>query len=108
MAKSPGIINLSAKSPQHPGLYGSSQGIDLRKQIYGHFSMLKTKYSDKGLWHVCQKLSSSKTSKKSSLLCQSTETQSPETKQSVKHFKDSSSILRYRQFLVKVLPYYNL
>ncbi|KAL8133888.1 hypothetical protein AgCh_009091 [Apium graveolens] len=93
MAKSPGIINLSAKSPQHPGLYGSSQGTDLRKQINGHFSMLKTNFSDKGLWHICRKLRTSKTSKKSSLLCQSTETHSPETKQSVKHLEDCSSIL---------------
>ncbi|KAL1820432.1 hypothetical protein ACET3Z_015301 [Daucus carota] len=94
MAKSPGIVNLSAKSPQHPGLYGSSQGIDLRKQIYGQFSILKTKFSDKGLWHARQKLRTTKTSKKSVLLCQSTETHSPETKQSVKHLKDCSSILR--------------
>ena len=103
MAKSPGIVNLSAKSPQHPGLYGSSQGIDLRKQIYGQFSILKTKFSDKGLWHARQKLRTTKTSKKSVLLCQSTETHSPETKQSVKHLKDCSSILRYVLFLVKFL-----
>lgn len=95
MAKSPGIINLSAKSPQHPGLYGSNQGTDLRKQINGHFSMLKTNFSDKGLWHICRKLRTSKTSKKSSLLCQSTEIHSPETKQSIKHLEDCSSISRY-------------
>lgn len=100
MAKSPGIINLSAKSPQHPGLYGSSQGVDRRKQIYGHFSMLKTNFSGKGLWHVCRKLRTSKTSKKSSLQCQSTGTHSPETKQSVKHLEDCSSMLRYEQYLL--------
>lgn len=95
MSKSHGIIYSSAKSPQHPGLYGTNPGVELRKQIDGPLSMLKMNICKKGLWHICGKLSSSVKLRRSSLLCRSTETHSPETKECVRDFRDCSVISRY-------------
>ncbi|KAK2997772.1 hypothetical protein RJ639_026033 [Escallonia herrerae] len=94
MAKSHGIIYSSAQSPQHPAFLVSNQGVELRKQGSGHFSVFKMKFSDKGLWHLCGRLSSSFSSRGYSYLCRSTEMQKTDAKECVRHYDNCSDISR--------------
>ncbi|KAI3451285.1 hypothetical protein Pfo_007950 [Paulownia fortunei] len=92
MANPNGVIYSSAKSPQHPKLYATTQGANHYKQGAGHLAMLKVKFSTKGFWPFGGKLNTFIGSRGSSLVCQSTETHNTETKERVRHYGDCSNI----------------
>ncbi|PIM97261.1 hypothetical protein CDL12_30270 [Handroanthus impetiginosus] len=97
MDKQNGIIYSSAKSPQHPKLCTINQGVRKYKQGNGHLSMLNLKFSTKGFWSLSGKLSTFTGSRRSSSVCQSTETQNTETKECVRQYGDGSNISSFHK-----------
>lgn len=92
MAKAHGIIYSTVKSPKHPRLCSTNQGLELWKHSNGYLSRFK--FSGKGLWRKAEKLNSSALSRESSLLCRSTETRDSETEECVRQYDDSSGVSR--------------
>ncbi|KAK9271732.1 hypothetical protein L1049_002095 [Liquidambar formosana] len=90
--KSGGIVYSFAKSTQHPGLYYTSQGVELRRQSNGHFLTAKFSLSNDGLWRICGKPASYVVSWGSSVLCRSTGMHDTEAKECVRHSDDHSDL----------------
>ncbi|MCD9643766.1 Senescence-associated protein spa15, chloroplastic [Datura stramonium] len=90
MATSNGII-YSAKSPQHPKVHTHSQGIEHSKHN-GYSPKYRLKFSNKGFWEVCGKLSNRVIFRGSPVLCHSTETHDTETKEFSRNSGDCSNI----------------
>ncbi|KAI3712672.1 hypothetical protein L1987_71234 [Smallanthus sonchifolius] len=95
MAKLHGIIYSSVKSPQHPRLNSSNQGLVLKKSSHGLLSMLKLKLFRKEKVNTCEHFNTSLVSPaSSSFICRSRETQTAETEECVSQNEDCSDNFR--------------
>ncbi|KAM3382917.1 hypothetical protein P3S68_008492 [Capsicum galapagoense] len=93
MAIPNGIIYYSVKSPQHPKVHAYSQGTEYSKHS-GYSNMPRLKFSNKGFWEVCGKLTNRVIFKGSPVLCHSIETCDTETKKVGRNTGDYSNISR--------------
>jgi hypothetical protein len=100
MAQSNGVIYSSSKSPQHPGLYSSNQRLEHgKKQSNRHLQAFNVKFSYRSFWQRHGRSSSNSVrSRESSFVCQSTDTQNTETKESIRQLDgdDCSNLPRSR------------
>ncbi|KAI7752082.1 hypothetical protein M8C21_008383 [Ambrosia artemisiifolia] len=96
MAKVPGIIYSSVKSPHHPSLNNNNQGLVQKKFSHGLLSKLKLKLklSSKEKLSTREHFNSSFVSPASSFICRSRDAQTAETEESVSQNEDCSDNLR--------------
>lgn len=92
VTRSPGPAYSFAMSPQHDKSKFSSQGMELKQLSHGHIMGVKSRFSDSGLWRICQKPLNFIVSRGSSVLCRSRGTHKTEAKECVRTYGDCENM----------------